>query len=74
MVDCVLIDPAYGGHAVSAAQFDVSGKKEAWVSRVCELPIPEGATPVAVQVGAMFGEEVVVTVRPCGPRTANGDR
>jgi hypothetical protein len=60
MVDVVLIDTAYDGEIFDITLSDVPERKDDLVSGVYELPVPEGATTVAVKIVDMLGEEVLV--------------
>jgi len=63
MVDCVMIDAAYGGEVFNVALSDVPEKKTDLVVGRYELPAPEDPTTVAVKIVDMLGEEVLVTER-----------
>jgi len=60
MVDCVLIDPAYDGKVFRIAISDVPERKDDLVAGRYELG-SDSASPVAVKIIDMLGEEVLVT-------------
>ena len=59
MVDCVMIDTAYGGKVFNVVLADVPGKKSDLVKGSYELPTPDGDTTVAVKIIDMLGEEIL---------------
>lgn len=59
MVDCVMIDPAYGGKVFNVTLSDVPEKKTDLVAGRYELPAPNGKTSVAVKIVDLLGEEVL---------------
>ena len=61
MVDCVMIDTAYGGHVFNAVLADIPEKKTDFVEGKYDLPAPAGETTVAVKIVDMLGEEVLTT-------------
>jgi len=61
MVDCVMIDSAYGGSVFNITLSDVPEKKNDLVTGKYELPAPDGKTTIAVKIIDMLGEEVLIT-------------
>jgi len=65
MVDSVMIDTAYDGHAFNVALSDVPERKTDLVAGRYELPAPAGPTTVAVKITDMLGEEMLF-IKHCG--------
>jgi hypothetical protein len=60
MVDSVMIDTAYDGEVFNIVLSDIPEKKSDLVKGRYELPVPKGATTVAVKITDTLGEEVLV--------------
>ncbi len=60
MVDCVMIDTAYGGKVFNVVLSDVPEKKTDYVQGRYELPATKDEIIVAVKVIDMLGEEVLI--------------
>jgi DNA modification methylase len=69
VVDSVLIDPAYDGHAFEIRLADVPTRKTDFVAGTYDLPAEIGPM-IAVKITDMLGEEVLVTLDP-GETTAS---
>jgi len=61
MVDCVMIDPAFGGKVFNVVLSDVPERKTDFVSGTYELAALEPDTRVAVKIIDMLGEELIET-------------